>query len=346
LHTGRLGAGLVALELAGPLDDPDLARRGSEVCQDAVLQAIATPPPAALDLLAGLAGVLHAVSQLATVRASWLPIAERLASRIVAAGSDRPAGRSWPMTEGEPVELCGLGHGAAGVALALEDLARVTEHPEVAASAVTHGGELDAGSGHARWRAAAAAARSFERAHLDPVACSWADLRVDPAHPDASPGHPHFWCHGSVGVGHERLRAHERHPDDPLIAADVFTALTAARREAERVAGGPAGPGAGFEANASQCHGLSGLIDLLVASGDRADLALARQVAAFVRRDAARAEGPRCGLPTGEPTPGLMLGIAGIAWGQLRAATPSRMPVAWTPAAVATTPERQTPRAG
>jgi lantibiotic biosynthesis protein len=331
LHTGRLGAGLVALELAGLLEDPDLAHRGSEVCRDAVLRAVAAPPPAALDLTAGLAGVLHAVSHLASERASsWLPFAERLAARIASAGSERPAGRSWPMIEGEPMELCGLGHGAAGVALALEDLAVGADHLDAAASATR---DAEPGPDSRRWRVAAAAARRFERAHLDPVACSWADLRVDPAHPDASPGHPHFWCHGSVGVGHERVRAHRRHPDEPLIAADIFTALTAARREAERIVGGPAGPGAGFEANASQCHGLSGLIDLLVASGDRADLALARQVAAFVRRDAARAEGPRCGLPTGEPTPGLMLGVAGIAWGQLRAATPSRVPVAWTPAA-------------
>lgn len=332
LHTGRLGAGLVALEIAGLFDDPDLARRGREICRDEVLQAVAAPPPAALDLLAGLAGVLHAVSHLATERpSSWLPLAERLASRIASAGNERAAGRGWPMIEGGLPELCGLGHGAAGVALALEDLARVMENVEAAAA--THHGEPDADRERGRWRAAAAAARCFERAHLDPVACSWADLRVDPAHPDASPGYPHFWCHGSIGVGHERVRAHRRHPEDHLVAADVLIALTAARREAERIAGGPAGPGAGFGANASQCHGLSGLIDLLTETGDPADLALARHVAGFVRRDTQRAEGPRCGLPTGESTPGLMLGVAGIAWGQLRAAVPDRVPVAWTPAA-------------
>jgi lantibiotic biosynthesis protein len=325
LHSGRLGAGLVAREAGTLLEHPGLARRGHEVCHDAAHAAAAAPSPVALDLLAGLAGVLHAVSHLAAEdRSTWLPLADRLASRLATAATERPVGHSWGTVEGASDHLCGLAHGAAGFALAFEDLA-------AGAAAGADGSPPPPDRDPRRWRTLAAAARRFERTHLDPVACSWADLRVDPTYPDAPPGHPHYWCHGSIGVGHERLRAVRQRPDDPLVAADALTALTAARREAERIAGGPAGPGVGFEANASQCHGLSGLIDLLVATGDADDLVLARHVAGFVRRDALRAEGPRCGVPTGDPTPGLMLGIAGIAWGQLRAAVPGQVPAAWTP---------------
>ncbi|MER2507379.1 MAG: hypothetical protein ABTQ27_01330, partial [Amaricoccus sp.] len=42
--------------------------------------------------------------------------------------------------------------------------------------------------------------------------------------------------------------------------------------------------------------------------------------------------GWRCGVPGGEATPGLMLGLAGIGWAQLRAAHPEAVPSAWAPA--------------
>lgn len=313
LHSGRLGAGLVAIELATLLQTPDLAQTGYELCIVAAEQALTDPGPVALDFLAGLAGVLHAASALVRVRpGDWRYRAYALAYRLAEAGVAQPLGRSWALHEADPQHLCGLAHGASGVALAFEDFAEISDDP-------------------APWQAEAAAARLFERSHFDPAACSWADLRVDARQPDASPTYPHMWCHGSIGIGHERLQAYRRHRDSPLIAADLAAALTAARREAARIAGGPAGPGAGFGANACQCHGLSGLIDLLVETGDPQDLALARHVAAFVRLDALRPEGHRCGNPSGEPAPGLMLGLAGIVWGQLRAAGPNVSPCAWTP---------------
>jgi hypothetical protein len=55
-------------------------------------------------------------------------------------------------------------------------------------------------------------------------------------------------------------------------------------------------------------------------------------LAGFIRDDGRRQQGWRSGILTGERTPGLMLGLAGIAWGQLRAALPGRLPPAWIPA--------------
>jgi lantibiotic modifying enzyme len=217
------------------------------------------------------------------------------------------------MRQGDALHLCGLAHGAAGVALAFEAHATLS-------SATPY-----------RWRAEAAAARLFERSHFDAAACSWADLRGGASDGGTGPGHPRYWCHGSIGIAQERLRAQRSACDDPTIAADLAAALSAARRETERICRGPAGPGAGFSANASQCHGLSGIIDLLVDTGTAADLALAREVAGFIRLDASRPEGYRCGNPGGEPAPGLMVGLADIAWGLLRAGAPGALPVARTP---------------
>jgi lantibiotic modifying enzyme len=212
----------------------------------------------------------------------------------------------------DPTPLCGLAHGAAGVALAFEGLAALDPDP--------------------RWAAEADAARLFERLHFDPAQGSWADLRPD-CQPEGGgpPFAPHFWCHGSVGVGHDRLAALARRPGCPVLAADATAALMGARADAERLIAGPAGGGAGYLANGSLCHGLSGSIDLLVGTGEAADRALALRIAAFVRNDAGRPGGWRCGIPSGEPTPALMTGLAGIAWGQLRAARPGEVPAGWDP---------------
>jgi lantibiotic biosynthesis protein len=316
LMSGRLGVGLVMLEAAPLLPRPGLAEIGAGLCREAADAAIAEAQrgSAPLDLLGGLAGVLHAVARLARREpGAWASRAEALGALLAAHASAAPVGRSWAMHPADPQHLCGLGHGAAGVALALSDLAGIS--PE-----------------RRRWRALAAEARLFERSHFDPGTSSWADLRADVQLPGQPPAHPHFWCHGSVGVGHERLLAHRREPDCPLIAADLAAALTAARREAARLLASPAGPGAPFAANGSQCHGISGLLDLLAETGAAEDRARCLALAALVRNDSRRGEGWRSGNPGGEPAPGLMLGLAGIAWGQLRAARPDLVPVAWSPA--------------
>ncbi|NHB83744.1 hypothetical protein G7085_00885 [Tessaracoccus sp. HDW20] len=77
--------------------------------------------------------------------------------------------------------LCGLAHGASGVALALAEAA--VAHPGVADVAAP----LIAGA--LRW----------ESAWHDP-GLGWPDLRGDDG------GHPVLWCHGAAGIGAVRLR--------------------------------------------------------------------------------------------------------------------------------------------
>jgi lantibiotic modifying enzyme len=318
LFTGGLGVGLVGLELAALLDEPDLVAPAVAAVDGAAAEATDGSP----DLLVGSAGV---VAGLVAAGRSWTPRAVELGHELLAAAvPDGPATAdgpplSWPLQSGSPVRLCGLAHGASGVAFALEALA--TADPD----------------GADQWRRAARQARSFERAHYAPGAGSWADLR--PPEADGQParpaGHPHMWCHGSVGICAERLDVLGH---DDLARADAVGGLAGARAHAERLVAGPAGPGAGDELNGSVCHGLAGLIDLFVdaeqVSGDPAWTALAGALADRMIDDARRPDGWRSGVPGGWPAPGLMLGRAGCGWALLRLADPSAVPSVWRPPVV------------
>lgn len=312
LFSGAAGASLIALEVAALLDEPALAQRGAETLADAATAAL-RDPDALDDLIAGRAGVLWGlvVAAVAGVPGEWHARARELAQALVAAASapdDVPGGLSWPLHAGGP-HLCGLGHGASGPALALEALGAIDADP--------------------RWKAAAAAARRYERAWYSAADGSWADLREGVSY-------PHMWCHGSVGVTAERLAAVAAGSDDPMAAADVAGGLAGARAAASGLVHLPTGPGGSHAINGSQCHGLGGMSDLFVdaaiVEGDGGGpwLELARRCTDQIRRDGRRAEGWRTGVfPSGDSTPGLMLGLAGIGWALLRVARPHAVPSAW-----------------
>lgn len=316
LMVGTLGTGLVAIEVGQRLHDPELEASGRAAARHGVAAALdaAAGGQAPLDLLAGLAGALYGGCRLAESGETGLhPSLHAMGLLLSAAGAQQAVGRAWPMLPGDQTPLCGLAHGAAGIALAFGALGALESDMKL-------------------WAEEADAAREFERSHFDAASISWADLRPDCQPADGGrPPAPHFWCHGSVGIALERLAAVGSRPDDGLAAADLAAALMGARLAARQLMAGPQGPGAGYLANASICHGLSGFIDLLVETSDPLDRALALQLAGFAMADSRRAEGWRCGLPSGEPTAGLMLGLAGIGWGLLRSARPEAVPAGWDP---------------
>ncbi len=320
LHSGLLGSGLVAVEAGGMLGNASLTRAGSAAALRALEAALAEAHngTAALDHIAGLAGAVHAASALAHTDISghrrFGTLARGLAEHLAAASEPGAVGRAWRMSPRDPgPPLAGLAHGAAGVALAFTSLAAI-DAPRAE-----------------RWLGLAAEARAFERLHVNSQRGSWADLRVEGDR--TSPGScPHFWCHGSVGIAHERLLAWQTTPGDPLIATDLAIGLAGARAAATALLAGPVGPGASDVANGSLCHGVAGFIDLLVASGEATDHALALRLSAFMDADRQARPYPRSGMPGGWGTPGLMLGSAGIVWGHLRAARPDIVPAGWDPA--------------
>jgi len=135
------------------------------------------------------------------------------------------------------------------------------------------------------------------------------------------PTFAHYWCQGSVGIGLERLGA-------PTASgwADATAAVAGLVAEVEQtLAMRP--DASDFGLNLSICHGLGGAIDFLVTAsnvtGEVVHLDLARSLARF-GCDRSRALGHwPCGVLNGGETPGLMIGLAGIALVYLRAACPT-----------------------
>jgi lantibiotic modifying enzyme len=315
LFTGALGVGVTALELAEVLDAPELVSPATQCIEQA--SATACRDGAPYDLLVGTAGVVVGLvaAQRHDLDGGWMERAYELGRGLLAVsvadgpGDAEAAPLSWPLSPGAAERLCGLAHGASGVALAFEALAR----------------HAPAG---APWRQYARRARAFERAHYSAQAGSWADLRSLPT--GAPPPFPYMWCHGAIGVTAERLSAN---PDDLMARADAVGGLAGTAAHVARLLAGPVGAGADDVVNGSLCHGLAGAIDLFVdacqVSGDTSWMALAGELADLMLNDARRAGGWRSGIRGGWSTPGLMLGLSGIGWALLRVADPDRVPSGW-----------------
>ena len=79
---------------------------------------------------------------------------------------------------------------------------------------------------------------------------------------------------------------------------------------------------AGPSTNHCLGHGELGNLELLA----RAGVAGALNRRAGTVLDQLETTGPRCGTPGGIPTPGLLVGLAGIGHGLLRLAFPQRVP--------------------
>ncbi len=320
LFTGGMGVGLVALELAEWLDWRELVAPGVAVLERASHTAAVAGAPH--DLLVGTAGVVAGLvaARDYDIDGGWtrraIDLGHALLSAAIAEGPEGDDGvpLSWPLAPGSADRLCGLAHGASGVALAFEALAILADRSSVSP-----------------WQSAARRARRWERAHYSSSEGSWADLRSpEEGMPAAPPGYPHMWCHGSIGIAAERLDALDH---DRLARADAVGGLAGARAHAQRLLAGPVGPGANDAINGSLCHGISGLIDLFVdawqTTADTSWMAMAGSLADLMINDARRAGGWRSGVPGGWSAPGLMLGSAGIGWALLRVSEPERVPSGW-----------------
>ncbi len=201
-------------------------------------------------------------------------------------------GLGWVIPRFGPRPLTGFGHGAAGIAWALLELAGAT--------------------GDDRYRAAARRAIDYERSLYSPEARNWPDLR------QADSDSPRFmaaWCHGAAGIGLARLRA-LRHLDDPKLGDEIQVALQTTLAS-------------GFGQTHCVCHGDMGNLDLLLeasrALNDNGWRAQADRLAATILEGIER-DGWQCGGPQAVELPGLMLGLAGIGYELLRLAEPERVP--------------------
>ncbi len=252
----------------------------------------------AFDLLGGAAGAIAGLLALHRHRpgGAALEAAAACGEHLLRHAQHDPRGWGWPSPAGADLPpLTGFGHGAAGIAWALAELAR--------------------DSGQLRFAEAARQALAYERSWFCAERNNWPDLR--PQGRDAPDGRSfcHAWCHGAPGIGLGRL-ALVGTLDDPLLEPEVRAAVRASRE-------------AGFGGSHCLCHGDLGNLDLLLQAGARlADGELeaeARRIAAGILTSIER-HGPRCGVGgDGEP-PGLMTGLAGVGYGLLRAAEPQHVP--------------------
>ena len=318
LWLGPLGPARAALEAAGTLDDPELREAGTDLALRAAA-AIAAEPAGEHDLLGGdagaILGLLAVERALGGDRADLLAAATAAARRLLDSASPDGLGVHWPgAAAASPYGLCGLAHGASGIALALLAL-----HER---------------AGDPRHREAAAAALAYERRWFRGEAGGWPDLRdatVADLRAARNISYPALWCHGAVGIGLVRLTAYAwggQTADLAEAGAAIHAARTASAGTLGRLAEEPDQPGPA--ANWSLCHGLLGAAELMLCAAEvlaePAHLAAARRLGERALADRAVLGAWRCGVDGAGETPGLMLGLAGIGTTLLRLDDPGCAP--------------------
>jgi len=199
--------------------------------------------------------------------------------------------------------LCGMAHGASGIAWALDEAGAWLLAP--AASA-------------ARWRQVAAQARLFESSWFDAARAAWPDLReLDPAATSAPPT-ACAWCHGGIGIGAVRWRRYSEQGD----VADLAEASACQQGARLGLAAAQATLREGRLPDLTPCHGLAGSAELLLLAHEATalpeHLQAARRVGDFMLRARQERGAWGSGLVGAEDVPGLMVGRAGIGTTLLR----------------------------
>lgn len=266
------------------------------------------------DLTDGLAGILLALARARRHRAHAAGIVAELGHR----SREEAWGRSWPdaRLSGDAARpLCGLAHGASGVAWALAEAAAVW--PELAPQAL--------GLAHD--------ALSWEASWSDPARGGWPDLR------EGDVTWPDLWCHGAAGAGAVRLRLLEL----ARAGLELPWSLDTTRAEAEmavqrcgramtEAAELAASHGAGaLVAGWTLCHGAGGPAAVVALASDvfgeveHRELALGA-AAAYVDAAGDAPEGWPCGLRGADGDISLVNGVAGTAMLLADLAVPGSVP--------------------
>lgn len=292
LYTGLSGVALACARAGSLLGDAETIEAGRGL--------ISAPDWSDLtqthehDLLSGSAGAIVALLELRDLLGEPRlgDLATELGERLLGAARVSRHGLSWgQVARPAGLPLTGLSHGASGIGYALLEL--------------WHAG------GEARFREAGLRAFAWERQWYDPATGNWPDFRhVRPraGRPPRLAPQATFWCHGAPGIALARLRGWQLTGEDVLLA-EAQAALATTRRVLERELR-PA------TLDFSLCHGLAGLASILLDAAavlPDVDATPAHVTAELgIRLHATPGGSWPCGTHTAE-TPGLMLGLAGIA---------------------------------
>jgi lantibiotic modifying enzyme len=299
-HTGAIGIAWAAARAAALVGEEELLSGARAVVADA---RSLTGRPRCPHVVMGSAGAI--IGLLALVDALDDPT---LVEAAVTTGEDLIAratvsrhGWSWAIPGPRyPHHLCGVSHGAAGIGWALVELFAATDDE--------------------RFRAGATGAFAYERSWLDASSGTWPDLRIGGRRRGAPPitasTAASTWCHGEAGIALTRLRAVALlGPGAELDDAQIALATTRRRL---------AGALPYDIEDLSLCHGAGGSADVLLCGAaalgapweEAARLATDLGRIALERQNDAGGEWP-CSAAGGR-TPGLFLGLSGIAWLFLR----------------------------
>jgi lantibiotic modifying enzyme len=269
------------------------------------------PAGAEVDLIGGRAGTLLGLHGCAAELGMPPPDLSAALDDLVYAAEPQIWGIAWRTgaAAGRP-PLVGLGHGAAGIALALGESAG--SRTEIAA--------------------ACAQALEYERSWFEPEPPAWPDLRNAGEDGDPIPGMT-AWCHGAIGIGLSRARLTALISDDPRLVVELSAALQAARNATVQIGTALRD---GSVSDCTPCHGLAGIAELMLAAervfGVPDHGHAARRVAKLMlEQHAANHETWPCGLPGGGEVRGLMTGTAGIALTLLRVAGITAVPTPLLP---------------
>ena len=252
------------------------------------------PSDSEFDLLNGAAGAL--VVHLHLHRLSGcvepLEVAVACGDHLLNNALKMEAGHGWKISSADD-PLSGFSHGAAGIAWSLALLANAT--------------------GEERFEDMALSAFEYERSLYDPEHGNWRDLRMQS---DNGYAFSMSWCHGAPGIGISRLlcsdlMAHQ-HAEE-----EIRSALEATRER-------------GFGYSHCLCHGDFGNLEVFLLAAEKLrapsylrEAYLRGATALKVARQRRRWSS---GWSSGDETPGLMVGLAGIGFGLLRLAAPEVVP--------------------
>ncbi len=330
LYEGTGGIGLVLAEIAAATGDRSCAAAAAGALRATVANIGRVPVDDRAGLFTGLPGIAVAVSRGAVLLADeeLVEAGREIAVKCIgshAQGDELVAGRA-----GVILGLLALGGDEAiERAGGLADEMVSGEDPELLPTGLAHGPsgpshallELWALTGRAEYREAAAAAWAAEDAWFDPVAGNWPRAAVRPVTERDTDVSLVQWCHGAPGIGLARHRAwrltgDEVRREEAATAIRTTAAWVRAALDSER-------------GSDCLCHGLAGLAEIIAQCADAvageegtALTSLARETAE-VRGDAYVREGQWVsGMPAGDPAPGLMVGLAGLARFHLRRALP------------------------
>lgn len=323
LYSGASGIACAVAAVGVRLNDDSLVDAAIELCRTAASEL----PLYGNDLIVGRAGAILGLLALAQTTAGkaaseLVRAALAMGELVVAEGSRRSGGLCWPGDDPSEPALCGMGHGASGIALALAELAGAT--------------------GEVRMGDAAMDALRYERSWFSRESGNWPDLREYNRSAESTGARPSSeisWCHGASGAAIARLRIFaltgDRHAlAEAGAAVDRSTVGILRSLKSVRLESDP------YAYNFSLCHGVTPVTEMhLIAAevtGDGEHMEHARGIARAalkavfkVAADGGEAGSPLDALVGGVPggsAPGLMLGTAGIGAALLRLTDPAAMP--------------------